>query len=309
MPVINVMSERLAALPPISLAELQAEAAFLTRRDRKYLVPVEAVGAVLADIDPDIRTLEIDGRRSFRYLTPYFDDSAYSAYRHAAYRRPNRFKVRTRLYADSGICQLEVKVRDARGRTVKHRRGHDAASLECLAEAERAWLSAFPQVAPFADRLRHCLTTRYERITLVLPGGTGRVTIDCDLVFALPCGNSYSLPRHLVIETKSAGGPTEVDRILWRHGFRPVSMSKFSLGLSLLVPDLPANRWHRLRVQLAAAVGNECRETSAIPVRDGTHRVVTSAPSAPRGQSSAMHASAAGAVGGRRSAPSPGPAA
>ena len=33
--------ERLDALPPISLAELQAEAAFLTRRDRKYLLPVE----------------------------------------------------------------------------------------------------------------------------------------------------------------------------------------------------------------------------------------------------------------------------
>ena len=240
-------------LPPISLADLQAEAAFLTRRDRKYLVPVDAVGTILEGLDPASRVLEIDGRRGFGYLTPYFDDGAYSAYLRAARRRPDRFKVRTRLYIDSGLCRLEVKVRDARGRTVKHRTEHDAASLEHLADGERAWLSAFPQVAPYADRLRHCLTTRYQRTTLVLPDGTGRVTIDRDLVFALPSGESYALPRHLVVETKGTGRPTAVDRLLWRHGFRPVAMSKFACGMSLLVAGLPANRWHRLRTRLTAA--------------------------------------------------------
>ena len=263
--------ERLDALPPISLAELQAEAAFLTRRDRKYLVPVDAAGAVLAGIDPAVRGLEIDGRRIFGYLTPYFDDGAYSAYLRAARRRPNRFKVRTRLYTDSGICHLEVKVRDARGRTVKHRIEHDPASPERLADAERAWLGAFPHVAPYADRLRHCMTTRYQRTTLVLPQGAGRVTIDRDLIFALPSGESYALPCHLVIETKGPGGPTSVDRLLWRHGFRPVSMSKFAAGLSLLVPELPANRWHRLRNQLAAASCGEHRALIAMPSRPRTH--------------------------------------
>ncbi len=240
-------------LPPVSVTALQAEAGFLTRRDRKYLVPVDAAGALLAGFDPASRVLEIDGRRSFGYLTPYFDDGAYSAYLRAARRRPNRFKVRTRLYTDSGNCQLEVKVRDARGRTVKHRIEHAAASLEHLADAERAWLRTFPQVAPYADRLHHCMTTRYQRTTLVLPDGAGRVTIDRDLIFVLPTGESCSLPRHLVIETKGAGRPTAVDRLLWRHGFRPVSVSKFACGLSLLVPGLPANRWHRLRARLGAS--------------------------------------------------------
>ena len=253
----------LDALPPISLAELQAEAAFLTRRDRKYLVPVEAAGAVLAAIDPAVRVLEIDGRRSFGYLTPYFDDSAYSAYLRAARRRPNRFKVRTRLYTDSGICRLEVKVRDARGRTVKHRIAHEASSLAHLSDAERRWLGSFPQVAPYANQIRHCLSTRYQRTTLVLPDGAGRVTIDRDLVFALPDGKAHAVPRFVVIETKSAGGPTCLDRLLWRSGHRPVGMSKFACGLSLLVPDLPANRWHRLRHRLRIASREEDHEASA----------------------------------------------
>jgi hypothetical protein len=253
MTSISVGLERLDALPPISLAELQAEAAFLTRRDRKYLVPVEVAGAVLAGVDPAVRALEIDGRCSFAYHSAYFDDEAFSAYLSAARRRPNRFKVRTRRYADSGVCLLEVKLRDARGRTVKHRIERDAAYPESLTDAERAWLRAFPQVEPYADRLRHCLTTRYRRTTLVLPDGAGRVTIDRNLDFALPSGESRAVPHHLVIETKGPGGPTAVDRLLWRHGFRPVPISKFACGLSLLRPELPANRWRRLRAQLTAA--------------------------------------------------------
>lgn len=245
-------------LPPISLAELQADAAFLTRRDRKYLVPVDAAGALLAGLDPVTRVLEIEGRRRFGYLTPYFDDGDYSAYLRAAHRRPNRFKVRTRLYVDSALCLLELKVRDSRGRTVKHRIQHEADSLESLVESERDWLTAFPQVGPYADGLRHCLTTRYHRVTLVLPGGAGRVTIDDDLVFELPSGEACFLGQFLVIETKGNGGPTSFDRLLWRHGYRPASMSKFACGLSLLVPELPANRWHRLRSRLAATAQDRC---------------------------------------------------
>ncbi|HWK79398.1 MAG TPA: hypothetical protein VNP95_01455, partial [Thermomicrobiales bacterium] len=52
------------------------------------------------------------------------------------------------------------------------------------------------------------------------------------------------------IETKGTGKPTSFDRLLWRHGIRPQAMSKFNVGLSLLVPELPANRWHRVRTRL-----------------------------------------------------------
>jgi hypothetical protein len=240
-------------LPAISLTDLQTEAAFLTRRDRKYLIPAETVGVVEAGIDPVTRVLEIDGRRCFGYRTLYFDDSEFSAYLGAARRRPNRFKVRTRLYTDSGICLLEVKVHDVRGQTVKHRNEHNPDALANLSDPEREWLKSFHQVAPYADRIRHCITTIYQRTTLVLPDGAGRATIDRNLTFALPNGSVLEPARWIVIETKGRGGPTSLDRLLWRNGHRPVSMSKFACGLSLLVPELPANRWRRVRDQLRAA--------------------------------------------------------
>lgn len=241
------------AFPGITLTDLQTEAAFLTRHDRKYLVPEESLGLLLAGIDPTTRVLEIDGQRSFGYLTPYFDDRNYAAYLSAARRRPNRFKVRTRLYTDSGICLLEVKTRDARGRTVKERIAHDENSLLRISDSECVWLSQFPQVARYAHGLRHCITTRYQRTTLMLANGAGRITIDRDLEFSRPDGEARMVQGLLIIETKGAGGATHVDHLLWRMGYRPESMSKFASGLSLLVPDLPANHWHRLRTRLNAA--------------------------------------------------------
>jgi hypothetical protein len=145
-----------------------------------------------------------------------------------------------------------VKIRDGRGRTVKHRIDHEAGSLEHLSVGDREWLRTFPQVKHHAACLRHRLTTYYRRSTLVLPGGAGRVTIDRDLVFALPDDQELAVPTIAIIETKVAGKATAFDRVMWSKGYRPLSMSKFTIGLGLLVPELPANRWHRLRERLLA---------------------------------------------------------
>ena len=51
-------------LPSVGLADLNNEAALLTRKDRKYLVPLEVARVLLAQ--DGLLVLEIDGRRSFR---------------------------------------------------------------------------------------------------------------------------------------------------------------------------------------------------------------------------------------------------
>ena len=261
--LVQEMFGTVAHLPSISLEDLQTEASFLTRLDRKYLVPAREAAVMFGSIDRRTRVLEIDGRRSFGYLTPYFDDNNFTAYLRAARRRPNRFKVRTRLYTDSGICMLELKVRDGRGLTVKHRIQHDAESLELLMDSERNWLGAFPQVESFAEGVRHQMTTFYRRFTLVMPNGEGRVTVDRDLTFAVPDGRNVAIPSYMFVETKGTGSPTPIDRLLWANGHRPVSISKFAAGLSLLVPELPSNRWHRVHSRLMEAV--ETTETSGSP--------------------------------------------
>ncbi|GMA33426.1 VTC domain-containing protein [Litorihabitans aurantiacus] len=105
---------------PITLAELVASAALLTRTDRKYLLPTAQL-AVVAHADPDLRVLTIDGATAHAYRSTYLDTADLTAYRLAALGRPDRFKVRRRTYVGPDLTYLEVKTAAARGATVKDR--------------------------------------------------------------------------------------------------------------------------------------------------------------------------------------------
>lgn len=233
----------LDALRSVSLAELDALAALQTRVDRKYMVPEGVLGGLLAELGGTVRALEIDGRRAFGYESVYFDTADLRLYRAAAHGRPRRVKVRTRTYVDSGLCMLEVKVRDVRGRTVKHR--HPCADGARLADAAPGFLAAFDAV-PETDDLTAALTTRFVRATLLVGDGQARATIDTDLRMQTPDGAAASLSGFALVETKSAAGPSAVDRLLWARHLRPVRVSKYGAGLAAVRHDLPGNRWYRV---------------------------------------------------------------
>ncbi|HRA48666.1 MAG TPA: polyphosphate polymerase domain-containing protein [Thermomicrobiales bacterium] len=260
---IRHIPSSLSDFAPITLTELQERASFMERKDRKYLVPIDAMPDLLAEFPDGSQVLEIEHKRRFRYESLYFDDAAFPAYHLGLRRRPNRFKVRTRHYVESGLRHLEVKTLGNRGETIKTRILHQSSDLMALSASEYRWLEHFPQVRPFVDGLAACLSTTYERSTIVLPGSTGRVTMDSRLTWSEPGGDLISLHDEIVIETKGNGKPTLVDRVLWRAGYRPVPLSKFGVGLSLLRPELPANRWHRIGqwvcTGIAAGPGAESR--------------------------------------------------
>ena len=244
-------------LDPVDLEELASIADLQTRRDRKYVVP----GAYLSSFVGRLggRALEIDGARSFRYESVYFDTPDLQSYRDAARRRPCRFKVRTRTYLDTHDCMLELKCRDGRSRTVKHRYPHDVDRRTELDTDARAFLESVAPVAVAGDTLREALTVSYQRATLVLASGAARVTIDVGVAWHLRDRPSLHLPDLSVIETKTAGAPSAADRLLWRDGHRPTAISKYCTGLAALAPDLPANKWHRT---LQLHLGHSPRVTS-----------------------------------------------
>ncbi len=109
----------------------------MTRVDNKYLVPLEAFAACVRDLDTQLSrsrsgsgdggglgVLQIDGQRVFDYESVYFDTDDFTLFRHHLQGRRRRYKVRTRTYLASGLCMFEVKLKGARGQTVKERIGH-----------------------------------------------------------------------------------------------------------------------------------------------------------------------------------------
>jgi hypothetical protein len=236
------------SLPTITLAKLDGTAALQTRVDRKYVVEPRVWKAVVASLSTSLRVLEIDGRRSFRYASTYFDTPGLDGYRDAARKRPRRTKIRIRHYLDTGLRAVEVKTRDARGATVKHRTwlepcSHPITGPVPLPTEAREFVGSFDATRHTVDQLVAVLTTSYQRVTLSV--GNARVTVDRDVSAVDTHGNRLPYGDLLIVESKSLAGAGAVDRALWALGVRPTRISKYCTSLAALHPHLPSHRWSR----------------------------------------------------------------
>jgi hypothetical protein len=267
-----VLDVPLTGLDTIDLGELTERASLLTRIDRKYLLPRSELDAVLADLDSGVRVLDINGVRSSAYESVYFDTPELTSFLMAAHPRRRRFKIRTRTYVDSAQSYLEVKTRGGRGVTVKDRLPYAPSDRARLTTEGRRYTDTVLDDAAITGAHGHdlmpTLTTGYLRTTLFIPESSSRATIDTGLSWAtvphrtaadqlvaersvpersVPGRDApqrrLDRPQLAIVETKSGSRASAVDRILWAHGHRPATMSKYGTGMAALHRDLPGNKW------------------------------------------------------------------
>lgn len=252
-PAVRAIAKAALAAHPITLDELNARAELLARYDNSYLVPLDVFADFTALLtDPrrptgPFRALSISGRRWFRYRSTYYDTPDLLTFHDARQGRRLRYRIRERIYQDSGERQFEIKLKSGRGETVKHRqclRGAD----HVLDEARRGFLAgvlrgSYGLDAP--DELRTSLVTDYQRATFVADGQ--RVTCDAGLVVRdTETGRTAAADTGLVlVETKTKGRLTEADRVLHRYGLRACEFTKYCGGYAALRPELGINRWAR----------------------------------------------------------------
>lgn len=244
------LEEAVAYREPISLDEVVSEAALQTRVDKKFLLTPEQFTALSEHLGEKFKIMQIDGLRTFRYESVYFDTEDFDQYRAHRQGRRRRYKVRSRTYADTGLSMFEIKTKGLRGATVKHRIQQDLDQAGALTEDNLQFLefvleSEYGQQAP---ELQPVLDSSYTRATFVNPVDSERLTCDVELEYA-NSGRKINGPDLIVVETKSADGRGASDRALAELGIREVSMSKYCIGVALLNPHLPANRWSRLLQQ------------------------------------------------------------
>jgi VTC domain len=240
----------LEARPAVDLAQLLAVAALTTRVDQKYLVPTQLLPDLLGRLPDRLAVLSIDDRRLFDYESVYFDTECFELYHQHVQGRRKRYKARTRTYRDTGEVMLEVKLKGHRGETVKERLPYDAPGADELTGEGLAFLHSVVDEAYglTVPDLGPRLTTAYRRSTLADLELNSRVTIDLDLRWS--DGETCCAASDLaLVETKSGSGVGPVDRVLGGMGIRPVRMSKYCIGVALLHPQMPANKWNRLLVR------------------------------------------------------------
>ena len=88
-------------LERISLDDMNARAALLTRVDRKYVVPTDRLDELIALMNPARRYWKSRGRLSSAMPRCYFDTPELHSFMDTAHKRRRRYKVRTRSYLDS----------------------------------------------------------------------------------------------------------------------------------------------------------------------------------------------------------------
>lgn len=234
-------------MPGVSLEALDERAALQRRIDSKYVLDAEAFAELLSRLSADHEVLEIEGRRMFAYQSVYFDTPELRCFRDHVEDRAPRFKVRTRLYRDTGKCVFEVKLKPAEGETDKRHipyranaadRIDDEAS-ECLARA-----LADAELEPPEQPLEATLRTSFGRITLSPTTGSERTTCDLGIELERPGGQRTRLKQGLVVvETKSENGDSPTDRALAELHVEPMSFSKYRTGIAVLTdardPDSP----------------------------------------------------------------------
>ena len=223
---------------PVSLADLNENAAMLSRIDNKYVLRRHHLSAMIPALADRFDILAIDHLRVFTYDTRYFDDAERSAYyeHHQGVRQG--FKVRVRRYMDSDLCFLEVKVKGQRGMTEKFRLPYDPSALHQLSPDACAYASATyaeQYGKPFRYQLAPSLDVRYRRITLVARTGGERMTIDTDLHFSTPTATLATGTAVFIVETKSANGRGFADLLLRAAHERPTRRcSKYCIGMAAL---------------------------------------------------------------------------
>ena len=236
------MHELVGGLREISLEQLGERAALLRRVDTKYVLEEDAFARLVERLAEDHAVLTIDERREFAYETVYFDTPGLRCYReHVEGRRP-RFKARTRLYADSALCQFEVKIKREDDETDKRQANHPPDQVDRMGERARRLVRDALEEAGIEppDEMEPVLRTDFLRSTLAADEGGARLTCDRDLRLARMDGEAVHMrPGLVLVETKSEDGSSRADRLLAEAGVEPLSLSKYRVGVDLLVEADP----------------------------------------------------------------------
>ncbi|WP_107082028.1 VTC domain-containing protein [Streptomyces caatingaensis] len=250
---LEALTGAVGAAAPVTLAALNERSELLVRFDRSYLVPTETFLRIAEQLTAPgcpggpFRALEIGGRRVFRYRSVYYDTPGLRSFHDHRQGRRVRFKIRERVYEDSGERQFEIKVKGRRGSTVKHRRRLAGSERVLEGECGRFLADTLRHSCGLGtpDGLKPSLRTDYTRATLVAAGQ--RVTCDAGLSCVEPdTGRIVRCdPGLVLVETKTAGRLSDTDRMLHAQGLRPAVFTKYCGGLAALRPDLTANRWRR----------------------------------------------------------------
>jgi hypothetical protein len=216
---------------PPSLVEARS---LQQRIDRKYLLAVDDLEPLLAQLRPGYCLLRADRQVWASYESVYLDTLDRELYHaHRCGRRP-RYKVRIRHHIDRQLTFLEIKRKQNNGHTVKlrltlsFRQNH-------LDSRERRFIEA--HIPLNVARLIPCLSISFQRLTLLGTAVNERLTLDRGLA-VVAGARAEHISRVVIAEVKQSRyvhHTVAMDALRGIHA-REAKLSKYCLGTILMAP-------------------------------------------------------------------------
>lgn len=225
---------------PISLAEMDC-VKLMTRNDQKYVFHIDQLPDLLEKALPDFLILENNRIRIHGYETHYWDTTGFEMYLNHHNGKLNRYKIRIREYTDTHELYFEVKLRENTGTTQKKR-----IRINPPADLSQPVIRDFLREHSCYQyhQLEPKIVSRFNRITLVNPELSERVTIDINPSWNY--GDRRISAANVIIAEVKCIKITHVagfGRLLRESGIHPARMSKYCIGTALLFPELKHNRF------------------------------------------------------------------
>lgn len=232
------VANTLQSFAPVSLAQLDA-VRLQNRVDTKFLLNQRLLMRALQAVSAQYHVLMINDTALNRYQTLYFDTPDFGMYMDHHNGAGNRYKVRSRLYVETGTSFFEVKQKNNKARTIK-RRQQTAEMVTNIDEGARTFLAkAYPDDPTVLEpKLRNSFT----RITLASKANEERLTLDLGITFEVN-GIQVSFPDIVIAEVKQARFTVDSDffREMRRFQVRRIGFSKYCAGIARMYPEIKQN--------------------------------------------------------------------
>jgi len=230
----------------ISLSEME-NVSLMKRTDTKFVIHEKELLEVLKSVQSAYRVLEIDSHRVLTYSSLYFDTPSKKFYHDHHNKKINRTKIRIRKYVESGVCFLEIKQKDGKGRTTKSRTSIADFEKELSEES----LNFIESITQKTFDLEPIIWNKFNRVTLVNKTAKERLTIDFNLSFKKSV-RYKNFENLVIIEVKQErfSRSSPVVKQLKLRQINPYSLSKYCIGMIEIYEGLKYNRFKEKLIKI-----------------------------------------------------------
>lgn len=210
----------------ISLEEMD-RVKLMNRVDTKFAFSTSNFLSFLPELIKHFSILEVEGTRTPRYESLYFDDVNFKMYLDHHNGRKNRFKIRYRKYVESNLSFLEIKHK-FKNRTNKRRIKVDEIPTTEIPSEHLLFIN---KILPSQLDLQPTMWNGFNRLTLVNKLENERLTLDFNLVFHWE-DRKVELENLIIAELKqeNANRNSAFYALMKKHCIRPYRLSKYCIG-------------------------------------------------------------------------------